>query len=188
MSSPKSTTAKSEPGDLADLVFVALGSNLASNNRSSEQLLELALGAVQQLSNQPILRSSVWRSDPVDCPPDSPMFLNAVAAFVPLQGETPVSLLGKLQQIEVDLGRKKSQVHNAPRAIDLDIISFQNEVSALDTLTLPHPAAHRRLFVVAPLSEIAGELVLPGQNKTVQALVAICLDDGQSAVKVASEY
>ena len=184
MSSQQSTTINSRPDDLAELVFVALGSNLASKQYSCEQLLEQAFMALQDLSDRPIQRSSMWRSEPVDCPPDSPVFLNAVAALAPDPCQTPLWLLGKLQQIESDLGRIRSEVRNAPRTMDLDIICYQGMVSTDASLTLPHPAALKRLFVLAPLSEIAPGLILAGQQKTVRELMAACIDDGQSILKL----
>jgi 2-amino-4-hydroxy-6-hydroxymethyldihydropteridine diphosphokinase len=54
--------------------------------------------------------------------------------------------------------------------LDLDIIAFGDEVRNTATLVLPHPRAHLRQFVLAPLAEIAPELVLPGMGKTVEEL------------------
>ena len=73
--------------------FVALGSNLGDSRR----ILEAAFERLQKLSSSPIRRSSLWRSAPVDCPPGSPEFVNAVAALVPKPNETPESLLAGLQ-------------------------------------------------------------------------------------------
>ena len=107
----------------------------------------------------------------MDCPPGSPPFVNAVVAFWPRTGETPESLLSKLQQIEVSFGRQPKKVMNEPRPLDLDLIAFGNEMRSTPALTLPHPRAHQRQFVLEPLSEIAPDLVLPGQTKTVAELV-----------------
>ena len=70
------------------------------------------------------------------------------------------------------MGRTRSGLANAPRVIDLDLIAFGIETRATPTLTLPHPRAHQRAFVLAPLDEIAPGLVLPGQQKTVAELLA----------------
>ena len=64
------------------------------------------------------------------------------------------------------LGRTRSGLANAPRAIDLDLIAFGTETRTTPTLVLPHPRAHERAFVLAPLAEIAPGLVLPGQQQT----------------------
>ena len=99
------------------------------------------------------------------------MFVNAVVGLVPRDRETPESLFPKLQQIEKDLGRQPKRIRNEPRALDLDLVAFGDEVRASGNLTLPHPRAHRRRFVLQPLSEIAPDLILPGQTKTVRRLL-----------------
>jgi 7,8-dihydro-6-hydroxymethylpterin-pyrophosphokinase len=63
------------------------------------------------------------------------------------------------------------QVLNEPRPLDLDLIAFGSVVCATQELTLPHPRAHLRRFVLAPLAEVAPEWRLPGQSKTVQQLL-----------------
>lgn len=147
-------------------VFIALGSNLGDSVR----LLTEAMTRLQSWSAEPLRRSSLWQSDPVDCPPDSPPFLNAVVGLSPLPGETPESLLEKLRQTEIEFGRRPKQVHNEARPLDLDIISFGEETRSSLALTLPHPRAHLRGFVLEPLAEIAPELILPGQAQSVAQL------------------
>ena len=108
----------------------------------------------------------------MDCPPDSPKFVNAVAGLVPQADETPESLLKKLRELEVEFGRKPKTVLNEPRPLDLDLIVFGIELRNSPELILPHPSAHLRRFVLQPLNEIAPELILPGQGKTVAELLA----------------
>jgi 2-amino-4-hydroxy-6-hydroxymethyldihydropteridine diphosphokinase len=107
----------------------------------------------------------------VDCPPESPKFLNAVVAFVPQKTETPESLLQKLQNLEKVFGRTPKKVLNEARPLDLDLIAFGNETRNSSELILPHPRAHLRRFVLQPLNEFAPELILPGQSKTVAQLL-----------------
>jgi len=160
-------------GEDGHLAFVALGSNLG-NSRGN--LLQ-AFTRLQNLSLGKLVRSSLWRTTPVDCPPGSPDFLNAVAGLRPLPGETPESLLEKLQGIEKEFGRRPRVVLNEPRPLDLDLIAFGNETRATPELILPHPRAHERRFVLQPLAEIAPELALPGQKPTVAQLLAILPPD-----------
>ena len=127
---------------------------------------------LQEFSDAPLLRSSLWQSAPVDCPPGSPAFVNAVVGLVPQPGETPESLLGKLQALEQEFGRQPKKVLNEPRPLDLDLIAFGSESRATRELTLPHPRAAERGFVLQPLSELAPDLVLPGQTKPVVDLLA----------------
>lgn len=126
---------------------------------------------LQELSDQPLDKSSLFETAPVDCPPGSPNFVNAVVGMVPRQGETPESLLRKLQGLEKELGRVPKKVLNEARPLDLDLIAFGKERRASPELALPHPRAHLRRFVLEPLAEIAPKLVLPGQGKTVAELL-----------------
>ena len=147
--------------------FIALGSNLGD----SVQIVQQALERLQTLSDEPVLKSSLARTAPVDCPPGSPHFINAAASLVPRPGETPESLLEKLRQLEKQFGRTPKKIPNEPRPLDLDLIAFGNESRSTPELTLPHPRAHLRRFVLEPLSEIAPELILPGQTRTVARLL-----------------
>ena len=149
------------------LVFIALGSNLGN----SREIIFQAIHRLQELSSKPLLKSSLWQTTPVDCPPDSPAFVNAVVGLAPFPNETSESLLEKLQQIEKEFGRQPKKILNEARPLDLDLIAFGNELRASEKLILPHPRAHERRFVLQPLSEIAPDLVLPKQAKTVRELL-----------------
>ena len=76
-----------------------------------------------------------------------------------------------LAAIEKEFGRQPKRILNEPRLLDLDLIAFGNETRATDKLILPHPRAHERRFVLQPLSEIAPELRLPRQSRTVAELL-----------------
>jgi 2-amino-4-hydroxy-6-hydroxymethyldihydropteridine diphosphokinase len=149
-------------------VFIALGSNLGDARAN----ILSAIKRLQQFSGRPLAGSSLLQTEPVDCPPGSPMFLNAVVGLVPKRGLTPESLLAKLKSLEKEFGRQPKKVLNEPRPLDLDLIAFGNERRASEALTLPHPRAHERRFVLQPLSEIAPDLILAGQSKTVKELLS----------------
>jgi 2-amino-4-hydroxy-6-hydroxymethyldihydropteridine diphosphokinase len=150
------------------IIFVALGSNLGD----SQKIILDALARLQKFSAEPALKSSLWQTSPVNCPPGSPKFVNAVVGFIPQKKETPESLLKKLRELEKEFGRAPKKVLNEPRPLDLDLIAFGNETRNSPELILPHPRAYERRFVLQPLSEIAPELILPGQEKTVSQLLA----------------
>jgi 2-amino-4-hydroxy-6-hydroxymethyldihydropteridine diphosphokinase len=150
------------------LAIVALGSNLGD----SRKIILDAMARLQKFSDAPILKSSLWQTTPVNCPPDSPKFVNAVAGVVPRKGETPESLLQKLRELEKEFGRAPKTILNEPRPLDLDLIAFGSETRNTPELILPHPRAHLRRFVLQPLSEIAPDLILPGQGKTILQLLA----------------
>ncbi|HEU5397625.1 MAG TPA: 2-amino-4-hydroxy-6-hydroxymethyldihydropteridine diphosphokinase [Verrucomicrobiae bacterium] len=156
------------------LAFVALG----SNQGDSVQMVRKAMQRLQPFSTVPILKSSLWETSPVDCPPGSPKFVNAVIGLRPGAGETPESLLRKLQAMEKEFGRPPKKILNEPRPLDLDLVAFGDELRQTAELVLPHPRAHLRRFVLEPLNEIAPHLVLPGQTQTVaQLLFALSSDE-----------
>ena len=152
------------------LAIIALGSNLGD----SVALIDQAIVALEKFSDQPALRSSFWRSEPVDCPPGSPDFVNVVVAIKPSPTDTPENLLGKLQAIERQLGRGPKQIDNEPRPIDLDLIAFGNHQISNEYLTVPHPRAHLRKFVVGPLAEIVPDFKAPGWVGEASSLLANC--------------
>lgn len=156
---------KKNPGALA---YVALGSNLGDSLANVQRAMEW----LEALSARPLVCSTLWRTTPVDCPPGSPDFVNAVVGLVPRRGETPETLLAKLQAVEQEFGRQPKQVPNEPRPLDLDLIAWGDKRRRSASLTLPHPRAHERKFVLQPLAEIAPDLVLPGQTETVFQLLA----------------
>lgn len=145
--------------------YIALGSNLGN----SESILREAFSALQEISSAAIVCSSIYRTAPVDCPPGSPDFLNAVCKIF-IDG-TPEKLLGQLQALEREFGRKPKVVLNEPRPLDLDIIAFGKEVRNSLELTIPHPRAHLRRFVLEPMVEISPDLILPGCDKSISELL-----------------
>ena len=149
------------------LAFISLGSNLGN----SHEIILQAMVRLQNFSSEPSWKSSLWQTTPVDCPPGSPLFVNAAVGFIPLQNETPESLLEKLQHLEKEFGRQQKKILNEARPLDLDLIAFGNEVRSTENLVLPHPRAHERKFVLQPLAEIAPDLILPGQQKSVKELL-----------------
>ena len=149
------------------MAYVALGSNLGN----AEETLRSAAIKIADWSLEQVLGSSLWRTDPVECPPDSPLFVNAVMGLQPKLGLTPESLLEELLELELKLGRERSGLVNEPRIIDLDLIAFGTERRNTESLVLPHPRAFERQFVLSPLEEIAPDLILPGQCKSVSELL-----------------
>jgi 2-amino-4-hydroxy-6-hydroxymethyldihydropteridine diphosphokinase len=154
------------------LSYVALGSNLGNSRR----IILDAMARLQTFSDRPLHKSSLWQTSPVNCPPSSPLFVNAIVGFAPQKNETPESLLQKLRALEKEFSRPPKKVLNEPRSLDLDLIAFGTETRNSPGLILPHPRAHSRRFVLQPLSEIAPDLILPGQSKTISQLLAGLLD------------
>src|SRR5258708_4486986 len=114
------------------LAFIALGSNLGN----SREIILQAMTRLQEFSDKPLLKSSLWQTTPVDCPPSSPLFVNAVVGLVPRNDETPESLIKKLQTLEQEFGRQQKKVLNEPRPLDLDMIAFGSETRSSERLIL----------------------------------------------------
>jgi 2-amino-4-hydroxy-6-hydroxymethyldihydropteridine diphosphokinase len=134
--------------------FVGVGANLGD----AEAAVRAALRALQGLpGTRCVACSSLYRSAPVDA--TGPDFINAVAELH--TDLLPLALLRALQGVEQDFGRVRS-VRNAPRTLDLDLLLHGACELQSDELTLPHPRAHLRAFVLQPLAEIDAGLLLPG--------------------------
>ena len=157
----------------AEWAFVALGSNLGDSIR----IIPQAIDQLAALSSSPLLRSSLWRTTPMDCPTGSADFINAAVGFAPRSGETPETLLQHLQRLEAEFGRKPKKAWNEARPLDLDLIAFGSQIRPAPALILPHPRAHLRRFVLAPLAEIAPHLCLPGQARAIHELLATLVTD-----------
>tara|TARA_R110002096_G_scaffold45372_6_gene121892 strand:- start:2098 stop:2535 length:438 start_codon:yes stop_codon:yes gene_type:complete len=122
-----------------------------------------------------LLISGIYESEPVDCPPESPRFLNAV---VEIRTElSPQELLAFTQRIEEQLGRPGSRELNAPRCIDLDLLYFDELSMTEPDLTIPHPGMFERAFVVLPLSEIRPDLCSEKEIKVIEGQNIERLDD-----------
>lgn len=167
--------------DSNKLAFIALGSNLGD----SQKIIRDAIACLQNLSDEPILKSSLWQTSPVNCPPGSRKFVNAVVGLYPRKGDTPELLLEMLRVLEVAFGRAPKIVLNEPRPLDLDLIAFGNEARNTPDLILPHPRAHLRKFVLEPLNEIAPDFIPAGQGTPVSQLLA-GLSSDETVVKIAS--
>ena len=151
-------------------VVISLGSNLG------ERLTSLQ-GAVAALADTPDVWvtavSSVYETEPVDAPDGSEPYLNAV---VLMDTTLPAHrLMDRALAIEDAYDRERTEIRNAPRTLDVDLIVVGDRRSDLDTLRLPHPRASRRPFVLAPWHEIEPDAVFPGEGPIADLLAQ--LDD-----------
>jgi 2-amino-4-hydroxy-6-hydroxymethyldihydropteridine diphosphokinase len=146
---------------------VALGSNIGDRLEN----LRAARKAIFDLANvkPPILSSAVYETEPVGCEPRAGKFLNALVEFE--YDSDPACLLEQLIQIEEVLGRKRNHPQNVSRIIDVDLLYCGEQRINDEGLQLPHPRLHLREFVLRPLADIAPNLILPEQNKTIGELL-----------------
>ena len=134
-------------------VFVGLGANLGD----AASTLRLAVTQIGQLATTHIVAvSPFYRTAPVGA--TGPDYTNAV---VEISTElAPAALLQALHGIEAEHGRLRPY-RNAPRTLDLDLLLYGQRISSDPALSLPHPRAHLRAFVLQPLLDIAPTLIHP---------------------------
>jgi 2-amino-4-hydroxy-6-hydroxymethyldihydropteridine diphosphokinase len=149
-------------------VVVALGGNLPGGYPTCEALLEAALAALAGAGLPVLARSRWWRSAAWP-DPTAPEYRNGVALVEARGG--PLETLALLRRIEADFGRARGEA-NAARTLDLDLIAHGRTVMATPDLTLPHPRAHERLFVMGPLAEIAPDWRHPVLGRSAAELAA----------------
>src|SRR5689334_21736427 len=158
MPNPNIIDADTLTGEMRPIrrVVLALGSNLG------ERLATLQ-GAVDALADTPDLWvtavSPVYETDPVDCPEGSKKFLNAV-----LLADTTLAanrLMDRALAVEDAFDRMRSEVKNAPRTLDVDLIVVGDRRSDEESLQLPHPRAKERVFVLQPWHDLEPDAVLP---------------------------
>ncbi|MBI5473175.1 MAG: 2-amino-4-hydroxy-6-hydroxymethyldihydropteridine diphosphokinase [Ignavibacteriae bacterium] len=153
-------------------VFLGLGSNVGER----QKFLNAAVAALKQLSDVKIVwSSSVYETDPYG-KTDQPKFLNA--ALEVATALLPQELLAKSKSIEQAIGRTRSEQWG-PREIDIDILMYDGLVYSDEHVTVPHPELPKRKFVLAPLREIAPDLVHPILGVTITELAASCRDSGR---------
>jgi 2-amino-4-hydroxy-6-hydroxymethyldihydropteridine diphosphokinase len=147
---------------------VSLGSNLG------DRLAKLQ-GAVDALADTPDVAvtavSPVYETEPVGAPEGSTSFLNAV---VLLDTTLPSAvLLDRALAIENAFGRERNGTPNAPRTLDVDLIVVGDKHTSAGALTLPHPRAHERAFVLAPWADVEPDAEVPGVGRVAELLAEV---------------
>jgi 2-amino-4-hydroxy-6-hydroxymethyldihydropteridine diphosphokinase len=143
---------------------LSVGANLGDRLGTLQGCVQ-AIGGLRETDVLAI--SPVYETAPVGGPPQ-PDYLNAVLLIQ--TGLPPRDLLDAIGAIEAGFGRVRAE-RFGPRTLDIDIISYQGQVSDDPELTLPHPRAHERLFVLLPWSDLDPGAELPGRGP-VAALLA----------------
>jgi len=148
------------------LVHIAYGSNIGQKR----DFIINALTAIDELNNTQILtRSSLYTSKPWGYSSENEFYNGVCCVSTELSA---VGLLLALQRIEQNLGRtSKTSTDYQDRIIDLDIISYGNLALTTKELTIPHPLAHVRNFVLEPMAEISPNWVHPLYLETAESLL-----------------
>lgn len=144
-------------------VAIALGSNL----HHPHQQLKQAAAFLEELSDSPVLKSSLYRSEPVG--PSKNDFLNGV--IVISSDLEPHALFEELKNQEKVQGRPSRYPKWTARTLDLDIISYDNLVIETDTLIIPHQEYTQRLFVLLPLKDVLPDWHDPRSAQHVDTLI-----------------
>jgi 2-amino-4-hydroxy-6-hydroxymethyldihydropteridine diphosphokinase len=147
---------------------IALGANLGKRREAIERAIE-ALRATPGIAVERV--STLIETEPVGGPANQPKYLNGAAAL--RTSLVPRELLNALLSIERNLGRDRSSgERNAPRAIDLDLLLYDELVISEADLIIPHPRMHEREFVLHPMAEIAPNVRHPVLKMSVRELLA----------------
>ena len=152
--------------------YIGMGSNLGDREENLNKALEL-LTRIEGTELETY--SDIFESEPMylSAQPD---YLNMVAMLS--TSLSPLNLLEELLSLENGMGRVR-EIKFGSRVIDLDILFFGEEIINSEALRLPHPSLYDRLFVLLPLSEIAGDLICPVKQKTVSELLKLSKDNSR---------
>ncbi len=160
-------------------VWLGLGGNVGDVQATMAQALQ-GLDADEKINVRQVSR--IYRTPPWGVE-DQPWFLNCCAEIH--TSMSPEELLEICQMLERQ-GRRERVVRWGPRTIDIDIIAFEAIEQVEQRLTIPHPRATERAFVILPLSEIAPDLMLAGH--TVAEWRDLVNDDGVEIFQSANDW
>ena len=150
------------------LACIGLGANLGD----AAQTLRDACQALAALPQTTLRARSQLYSTPAWGNQDQPAFVNAAAV---LETTLPApDLLAALLEIERRFGRVRDPaVHWGPRALDLDVLLYGEQIIDLPQLQVPHPYLHERGFALLPLAEIAPDAIIPGHGRVRDAVMRV---------------
>lgn len=155
--------------------ILSIGSNQGNrleNIQKCIQLIQLELGTVFSVSK--LYESPSWGFE-------SDSFYNCAIAIH--THKSAQKLLSGLLKIEKKMGRIRNQQDGyQPRIIDIDVISFENDIIKTASLVVPHPQMQKRLFVLIPMNDLQIEFIHPILNKSIQELIDDCEDESSCTV------
>jgi 2-amino-4-hydroxy-6-hydroxymethyldihydropteridine diphosphokinase len=163
-------------GGRTEIAYLGLGSNIGDRREQ----LERAVAALGRHGIEVLASSSVYETEPVGLILDQRDFYNACVRI--RTRPDPERLLEACKAVERELGRPEDGIRHGPRPIDIDVLLLDDREYASSRLTLPHPEARSRRFVLVPLLELDPELALPDGTRLSDALAA--LGGGQAVRRV----
>lgn len=156
---------------------LSLGSNLGDRLGHLQAGLQVLRERVEVVAVSP-----VYETDPIGGPAQ-PDYLNAVVLTGPVE---PAALLAAARAAEAAQGRRRSG-RDAPRTLDVDVVCVGALLSGDPELTLPHPRAHLRAFVLAPWLDLDPAAVLPGRGAVAELLAQLLAEAGSSGVRLRAD-
>ena len=163
---------------------LSLGSTL-DDKLASLRAARAAIAAIPEVS---VLASApVYETEPVGVPEEFAQanFYNTI--LIVGTSLDAHKLFAHLQKIELALGRKRTLRQNTPRSIDIDLIYYDGQTIRSGGLVVPHPRWTKRRFVLQPLADVRGYLILPGHDRRVRDILA-ALPPGQEIRPVQAEW
>jgi 2-amino-4-hydroxy-6-hydroxymethyldihydropteridine diphosphokinase len=152
--------------------YIGIGSNLADPRRNCLEAIE-RIGRIEGCNITSV--SGLYLTEPVGVKAQEWYINGAVSVST---GLSPFDLISRLLDIEAEMGRVRTMKWG-PRVIDLDILLFGQDIINEKVLTVPHPMMHLRRFVMAPMADLAPDLMHPVLGKTMVELYMEIAPDGQ---------
>jgi 2-amino-4-hydroxy-6-hydroxymethyldihydropteridine diphosphokinase len=148
--------------------YLLIGGNMGDRERNLRETIAAINGAAGDVAAvSHVYETEAWGRT------DQPAFLNQALKLQ--TNYAPEALLALLIGIEESLGRKRQKKYD-PRTIDIDIIFYNDLVVRTPELEIPHPRMAERRFVLAPLAELAPDMVHPVLHATVEQMLLACTD------------
>lgn len=150
-------------------VYISIGSNIEKEKNTSSAVKAL------QAHYGPLDISNVYETKAVGFDGDD--FYNLVVGFD--TNESPLEISQKLKEIEANHGRARGKEQFESRTLDLDQLLYGDLVMNMDGINVPHPDILRYNFVLKPLAELAGNVVHPEEDQTIDELWEKQLQNGE---------
>ena len=167
---------------------IEAGLSLGANLNDRLATLRAARAAIAAIPEVSVLASApLYETDPVGVPEEFsnlPFYNTVLIVGTSLDAHR---LFSEFHKIELALGRKRSLRPNLPRTIDVDVIYYDGQTIRSGGLVVPHPRWTKRRFVLQPLADVRGYLVLPGHDRRVRDILA-ALPPGQDVRPVMAEW
>ncbi len=151
------------------IAYLLLGTNLGNKEDNLRQAVKL-LKKTGRLKKH----SAIYETEPWGFSDERNFFNMALSLETELN---PFELIAEILKIEMSIGRKRQSKQWVAREIDIDIIFYDDLIIKEENLTIPHPHAKNRKFVLVPLKEIAGDFIHPVDGKSISELLKECPDE-----------